>query len=455
MLTQSNNFLLNHRNRNEKNRNTNPTLALRKHLANFRHQYHVENVALFESEDRKTLKDSIGWTLKPEQLRYLRSTTYEYNASAGSILELLVMQKFWTWLARFIPKSIAPSTITAIGFVINIVTSTIIIHYSPDCRSIVPTWSLVVCALGVWLYQIADALDGKQSYKVQNTQLEEFYDHSCDSISTILLMYSAGVAVQAGQWPSLFLVILFTSLIDVTEAQWTMIAVHLVSAIFGQSIWSQTLSLTPTLALELRTIFLILTLLSLLNSILSNAAIVLLGIRTPLERLGAPIKRRYDGISFKTIKPILPALFLSILIYYSYQQGYYHLNPTMFILAFGFNFAKLTMKLVIAHCTYHEIELLDLTLVAPILLSLNDLLSIDDPIISHNQALLGALIWDTIEVIRYFTFVSWDLCIALDINIFSIKFPIGHPKNRCQTGGFYINGLNNKEILSKSSQDHR
>lgn len=112
-------------------------------------------------------------------------------------------------------------------------------------------------------------------------------------------------------------------------------------------------------------------------------------------------------------------------------------------------------RLQIAHCTYHEIELLDLTLVAPILLSLNDLLSIDDPIISHNQALLGALIWDTIEVIRYFTFVSWDLCIALDINIFSIKFPIGHPKNRCQTGGFYINGLNNKEILSKSSQDHR
>lgn len=84
----------------------------------------------------------------------------------------------------------------------------------------VPRWSLLLCAIGVFLYQIADALDGKQCYKVQNTQIEEFYDHACDSVSTILLMYSVGIATQCGQSPPLFLFVLFSALIAFYSTHW-------------------------------------------------------------------------------------------------------------------------------------------------------------------------------------------------------------------------------------------
>ncbi|KAH9417603.1 hypothetical protein DERP_010417 [Dermatophagoides pteronyssinus] len=448
------------------------SLNLPKSFAEFRDTVRAENIALKSDHDHKTSKRSVGgWALKPDQMKFLKDHTYEYNASAGSVLEIWIMQRFWTYLATFIPKYVAPCTITAIGFFINLITCTLIIAYSPDARSEVPAWTLLLCALGVWLYQIADALDGKQCYKVQNSQLEEFYDHGCDSVSTILLMYATGIAIQAGKWPTLFLLVLFISLfafytthwlsyvtnqmvfgkIDVTEAQWTMILTHLVTAIYGQSIWNYRIYVGTIVSIELRTLLSILTLITLFNSILYQTSIILLGRQTPLEKAGVKIERNRN---FKPLKPVFAPLFLSVLIYYCYTNGYYHMNPTMFILFCGLIFAKMTMKLVIAHCTNHEIELFDLTLVAPILLALNHFFFVSNNsnhyrfvLVSPDQALLCAFIWNTIELIRYFTFVSWDICIALDVNIFSIKYPPGHPKSRLQTGGFYVNGLNNDELL--------
>lgn len=40
----------------------------------------------------------------------------------------------------------------------------------------------MVCAIGIFVYQILDALDGKQAVKVQDTQIEEVYDHGNEEI---------------------------------------------------------------------------------------------------------------------------------------------------------------------------------------------------------------------------------------------------------------------------------
>lgn len=71
------------------------------------------------------------------------------------------------------------------------------------------------------------------------------------------------------------------------------------------------------------------------------------------------------------------------------------------------------------------------------------------PIIAPQKALLAALICNSIELIRYFTCVSWDLRVGLEVDIFSIRYPPGHEKNRRQCGGYYINGLNNREVLKR------
>ena len=198
-------------------------LNIRERLADFREQVRNEDLVLRSGaiDDQKALKGHVGgWAFTPAQMAHLKVTPYEYNASAGSVLELLVLQRFWTWLATFIPASIAPCSITAAGFAINLLTCSILIAYSPDAKAEVPRWALALAALGVFLYQIADALDGKQCYKVQNTQIEEFYDHGCDAVSTILLMYATAIATQCGQYPALTLTVLFGSLVAFYSTHW-------------------------------------------------------------------------------------------------------------------------------------------------------------------------------------------------------------------------------------------
>lgn len=61
------------------------------------------------------------FVLTPAQLNGLKS--HEYRSQGESILETLVLKRFWRWLVAFLPLSIAPNTITFTGFIIAMVTS--------------------------------------------------------------------------------------------------------------------------------------------------------------------------------------------------------------------------------------------------------------------------------------------------------------------------------------------
>ncbi len=124
-----------------------------------------------------------------------------------------------------------------------------------------------------------------------------------------------------------------------------MILIHLTAALFGQSVWSGTTVSVPFgLTFTLTQLLALLSVASLANAVLSNAAIVLLGVETPLEKAGVSIPRRLVAPN----KPVLPVAALSTLALIAYKLGYFHLNPTMYVLAFGFAYAKLTMKLVVS-----------------------------------------------------------------------------------------------------------
>jgi phosphatidylglycerophosphate synthase len=49
----------------------------------------------------------------------------------------------------------------------------------------VPSWVLLLCAIGLFVYQTLDAIDGKQARRTESsTPLGELFDHGCDAIST-------------------------------------------------------------------------------------------------------------------------------------------------------------------------------------------------------------------------------------------------------------------------------
>ncbi len=65
-----------------------------------------------------------------------------------------------------------------------------------------PSWSYLACALGFFIYQSLDAIDGKQARRTDtSTPLGELFDHGCDAISTFLVVVSAVSAIGAQEYP--------------------------------------------------------------------------------------------------------------------------------------------------------------------------------------------------------------------------------------------------------------
>ncbi|KAK7083525.1 Choline/ethanolaminephosphotransferase 1, partial [Halocaridina rubra] len=98
--------------------------------------------------------------LKDYQLRRLGE--HKYSCTSSSLLDPL-MQKWWCWLVEQCPMTLAPNLITISGLILNVVTSLLLIYYSPDAKQEVPRWACFLCALGLFIYQSLDAIDGKQA----------------------------------------------------------------------------------------------------------------------------------------------------------------------------------------------------------------------------------------------------------------------------------------------------
>lgn len=74
--------------------------------------------------------------------------------------------------------------------------------YSPNARLEPPRWACALCALGLFIYQSLDAIDGKQARRTNSSSpLGELFDHGCDSISTVFVALSACISAQLGFYP--------------------------------------------------------------------------------------------------------------------------------------------------------------------------------------------------------------------------------------------------------------
>lgn len=70
--------------------------------------------------------------LLPAQLKKLGE--HSYKCESRSLLDSY-LQPFWNWLVLQTPIWLAPNLITLIGLVVNVVTTLLIISYSPDANS--------------------------------------------------------------------------------------------------------------------------------------------------------------------------------------------------------------------------------------------------------------------------------------------------------------------------------
>ncbi|ERE89542.1 cholinephosphotransferase 1-like protein [Cricetulus griseus] len=253
--------------------------------------------------------------------------------------------------------------------------------------SLAPYWTYFLCALGLFIYQSLDAIDGKQARRTNScSPLGELFDHGCDSLSTVFMAIGAAVAVRLGTHPDLLFFCSFVGMflfycahwqtyvsgvlrfgrVDVTEIQVALMIVFILSTFGGATMWDYTGT-----------------------SVLS------------------------PGLHIGLI------IILAIMIYKKSATNVFERHPCLYTLMFGCVFAKIAQKLVIAHMTKSELYLQDTVFVGPGLLFLDQYFN---NFIDEYVVLWIAMVISSFDMMTYFSSLCLQISRHLHLNIFKTSY---------------------------------
>ncbi|XP_038612469.1 cholinephosphotransferase 1 [Tachyglossus aculeatus] len=371
-----------------------------------------------------------GWApagpLSPAQLRRLEE--HRYSAAGRSLLEP-PLQRFWGWLLERVPPWLAPNAITLTGLLLNLLTTLLLVAYCPTATEQAPFWTFLLCALGLFIYQALDAIDGKQARRTNScSPLGELFDHGCDSVSAVFVAVGACISIRLGTNPDWLFFCCFIGMfmfycahwqtyvsgmlrfgkVDVTEVQIAIIILFLLSAVGGTTMWDYTI---PMIELKLK-VFPVLGIVAGALFSCSNYFHVILS--------GGVGKNGSTIAGTSVLSPGLHIgliIALAIMIYKKSASQLFEKHPCLYALTFGCVSSKVTQKLVIAHMTKSELYLQDTAFIGPGLLFLNQYFNsfIDEYII-----LWIAMCISLFDLLRYSTAVCLQIAAHLNICVFRI-----------------------------------
>jgi len=373
--------------------------------------------------------------LSDKELKRLKD--HKYSSSCVSLLDPM-MQKYWNWFVTLVPLWVAPNLITMAGLTVNIVTSLVLVTYCPTATEVAPWWTTASCALGLFIYQTLDAIDGKQARRTKTSSpLGELFDHGCDSLSTVFVSIASSCAVRLGLYPGwmLFQCLCASTLfycahwqtyvsgtltfgtIDVTEGQIVVMAVMMLSSFesfFNLDIWSSSLYFFS---------------LNQLTTIFGGICGLYSMFKTDgtIDKIftGGAGKNGATVAGTSVLSPASPLFLLVIpawVIAYKSDQNIYHDHPILYVLLFGLVGAKITNRLVVAHMCKGEITHRDACMLAPLLLILNQYFN---TLIPEIILLYVSLIWVLVDLIFYCSKVCLEICSYLEVNLFTIPYDGG------------------------------
>lgn len=214
--------------------------------------------SIFETE--QLLLGENSKLLSDQSLSHLRK--YKYNGVDKSILSKLVLNRFWTWCAGFMPPWLAPNVITLIGISAILLGNLFvcIFQHGGDLYTPMPRIVYIYIGFAFIFYQTMDNIDGKQARKTgTSSPLGELFDHGIDSLNCLwgaLLMVStlsqgssfaailSMLAPMAGMflstWETYFTKTLFLDYLNApTEGLVVATSFHVLAGLFGPEIWTE------------------------------------------------------------------------------------------------------------------------------------------------------------------------------------------------------------------------
>ncbi|MCJ1245646.1 hypothetical protein MMC30_002850 [Trapelia coarctata] len=126
---------------------------------------------------------------------------YKYAGVDHSLLSKYILKPFYTNVAiKCFPMSMAPNAITLSGFGFVVLNFLTLLWYNPTLDQDMPRWVYASWAVGLFLYQTFDAVDGTQARRThQSGPLGELFDHGVDACNTVLEVLLFAAAMNLGQ----------------------------------------------------------------------------------------------------------------------------------------------------------------------------------------------------------------------------------------------------------------
>ncbi|KAI5121957.1 hypothetical protein M0805_002028 [Coniferiporia weirii] len=194
--------------------------------------------------------------LEPEALANLKF--YRYSAVDKSLVYKHVIRHWCDLVIHIFPMWMAPNLITLSGFGFIMINFILLSSFIPTLVSPGPSWVYLSFAIGLFLYQTFDNIDGRQARRTgTSSALGHIFDHTIDSLNCALggLLQVASLSVGPSQkgvslvlvgcaamwfstWEEYHTGTLYLGYFNgPTEGVLIACGIHLISAIFGPEIW--------------------------------------------------------------------------------------------------------------------------------------------------------------------------------------------------------------------------
>ncbi|XP_063909556.1 choline/ethanolaminephosphotransferase 1-like [Zophobas morio] len=366
--------------------------------------------------------------LSNNQLKNLRD--HQYSCQGTTILERLFLLSYWDWLTLKVPIWIAPNLITVVGLIVNVVTTLILVWYSPDAKQEAPKWACGFCAVGIFIYQTLDGIDGKQARRTGTANpLGELFDHGCDAISIVLLAVALCIGFQAGDIPEVMLISCFLGMtlfylahwqkyvsgtlhfghIDVIEAEFATSCILLVSSVFGPSVWSTKIF---GLQMEMKCIILIIAGINAFFIIVTSLSVI----------FRATVKNESTVAGTNALSPAIPLLIIVVFTFIIWQQSAEHIyeeHPCLFILTFGLATSKVCNSLMVAQMTKSGINYINSSHLGAFIFFLNQCFG---PFVKEYYLLWFCLVLVLIDLLLYCYQICAEISDYLGVKVFKIPY---------------------------------
>ncbi|OAA42702.1 ethanolaminephosphotransferase [Metarhizium rileyi] len=157
--------------------------------------------------------------LRHSQLPALKE--YKYSSVDRSLTSKYILKPFYNnFVIKLFPMSMAPNLITLTGFMFVVINFLTLLWYNPTLDQDCPAWVYFSWAIGLFLYQTFDAIDGAQARRTkQSGPLGELFDHGVDALNTTLEVLIFAASQNMGQgWKTV--ATLFASLLTFYVQTW-------------------------------------------------------------------------------------------------------------------------------------------------------------------------------------------------------------------------------------------